>query len=323
MGDGAAFDDVDDMVAGQRDRRRHRVACVLTGDAAAQAVRPPSNAVTNAAPGTGPGAPAAPGTERGSNYDVELWGKIRRGVEGKVSIPDTKSGTLVQSGGEAWRNFRNGPLPTWGGWALTGIIGLLLAFYAVRGKIMIEHGTSGRTLVRFNDLERMSHWLMAVSFIILAISGLNVLYGKYVLLPVLGKSSFASLSMLLKWLHNHVAFAFMLGLALSFVLWLKHNFPTKEDFIWLAKGGGLFSKHSHPPARKFNAGQKILFWMIMLGGLSISMSGWTLLFPFESSMFAEDFRVPQSVWAFVAGFGHAHPGNAVRDRVAWHRWSWC
>lgn len=216
---------------------------VLARDVSAQSVRPPDNAVTNAAPGgAGPNAPAAPGTDKGSNVDVELWGKIRRGVEGKVSIPDAKSGVLVQSGGEAWRNFRNGPLPTWGGWALTGILGLLAAFYAIRGRIKIEHGMSGRTLVRFNELERMSHWLMAMSFIVLAISGLNVLYGRYVLLPIIGKAAFAALSIFLKWLHNHVAFAFMIGLALSFVLWIKHNFPTKDDLVWLAQGGGCFPR---------------------------------------------------------------------------------
>ncbi|MEQ1647651.1 MAG: formate dehydrogenase subunit gamma [Hyphomicrobiaceae bacterium] len=290
---------------------------VASSDVSAQAVRPPSNAVTNAAPGgSGPNAPSAPGTEKGSNVDVELWGKVRKGVEGKVSIPDTKSGVLVQSGGEAWRNFRNGPLPTWGGWALTGIVGLLAAFFAIRGRIKIEHGMSGRTLVRFNDLERMSHWLMAMSFIVLAVSGLNVLYGRYVLLPIIGKGAFAALSIFLKWLHNHVAFAFMIGLALSFVLWLKHNFPTKEDLVWLAQGGGMFSKHSHPPARKFNAGQKILFWMIMLGGLSISMSGWSLMFPFESHMFAKTFGLLN-----VFGLSLPTSATAIQEMqfaTAWH-----
>ena len=289
------------------------VAC----GADAQSVRPPSNAVTNAQPsGSGPGSPPAPGTDKSSNYDVNMWGNIRKGVEGKVSIPDTKSGVLVQSGGEAWRNFRNGPLPTWGGWAMAGIIGLLLAFFAIRGRIKIEHGVSGRTLIRFNDLERMAHWMMAASFIILAVSGLNVLYGRYVLLPIIGKAAFAGLSVFLKWLHNHVAFAFMLSLALSFVLWLRHNFPSKEDFVWLAKGGGMFSKHSHPPARKFNAGQKILFWVIMLGGLSISMSGWALLFPFESSMFAKTFGI-------LNVFGLSLPTTAtpmqeMQFATAWH-----
>ncbi len=90
---------------------------------------------------------------------------------------------------------------------------MLALFYLIRGRIRIEHGFSGRTIERFSDLERMGHWLMAVSFIILGLTGLNVLYGKYVLLPVIGKEAFAGLSILAKWLHNYVAFAFMAGLA--------------------------------------------------------------------------------------------------------------
>lgn len=261
---------------------------LITADfaAAQSSVRPPAGAVQNATPK----ADANEAGGRGAVPQDDLWGTIRRGAQGTVSIPDKQAGVLVQSGGEAWRNFRNGPLITYGAYAMGGMLALLALFYLVKGKMRIASGWSGRTIQRFTDFERMGHWLLAASFIILAITGLNVLYGRDVLMPVMGKEAFASMSAFFKWLHNYVAFAFMAGLAITFVMWVRHNFPNLYDIKWLLKGGGLFSKHgAHLPAKKFNAGQKILFWLIMLGGVSISVSGWMLLYPFSMSAFAKTF----------------------------------
>ena len=80
-----------------------------------------------------------------------------------------------------------------------------------------------------------------------------------------------------------------MSLVLVLVFWVKHNIPTKLDIKWLLKGGGMFSSHSHPSARKFNAGQKIIFWIVILLGTSVSVSGLSLLFPFELPMFAATF----------------------------------
>jgi formate dehydrogenase subunit gamma len=275
---------------------------------ASSSVRPPASAVV-------PGGPGMVQPEKPGNYDVEMWKKVRGGLNGSVSIPDKKSGTLVQSGGEDWRNFRNGPLPTYGAYAMLGMLGLLIAFYLVRGRINIEHGWANETIQRFTNLDRMGHWLMATSFIILALTGLNVLYGKYVLLPVIGKDAFAALSGLAKWMHNYVAFAFMLGLAISFVMWVKHNFPNKHDVVWLARLGGAIG-NGHPSAKKFNAGQKILFWLVMLGGLSISLSGLALMFPFQSSMFAKTFG-----WLNMIGFSFPTamtPMQEMQYASSWH-----
>jgi formate dehydrogenase subunit gamma len=280
--------------------------------AAAQSVRPPANAVQNAQPK----ADANEAGGRGAVPADDLWGNIRKGAQGNVSIPDKKAGILVQSGGETWRNFRNGPLATYGAWAMGGMLALLGLFYLLRGKIRIEAGWSGRTIKRFPFIERVAHWMMASSFIVLGLSGLNVLYGRYVLMPLIGKEAFSSVSIGMKWLHNHVAFAFMLSLLLSFVFWLRHNFPNTYDLKWLAQGGGMFSKHGHPPAKKFNPGQKILFWMIMLGGVSISMSGWAMMNPGSPGMFAKTFGV-------LNVFGLGLPTNAtlmqeIQFATVWH-----
>lgn len=221
----------------------------------------------------------------------EFWGQVRQGASGTVAGGNPAAGQLIQSEGEYWRYLRNGPISKYGAMAILGMVLLLCLFYLLRGRIKIERGWSGWTVERFNNIERFGHWLLAGSFIILGLTGLNMLYGRYVLMPVLGPEAFAMLTQIGKYLHNYLAFAFMLGLAIVFVLWIKDNFPTLVDLKWLAKGGGLFTKGSHPPSRRFNAGQKIIFWLVILGGISISLSGISLMFPFQTAMFAKTFGV--------------------------------
>jgi formate dehydrogenase subunit gamma len=232
-----------------------------------------------------------PGGHLGAASDSEIWRALRGGAYGAVSIPDKQAGQMIQSEGDNWRARRNGLITVGGIWALFGMIAIVALFFAIRGRIRIEAGASGKTIERFNDLERFAHWLSATSFIVLALTGLNMLYGKYVLLPVLGPEAFSALAQAGKYVHNFLSFAFMAGVALMFVIWVRHNIPTKHDLQWLAKGGGLFIKGMHPPADKFNAGQKAQFWLIVIGGLSLSLTGLALLFPFTFVMFEPVFVV--------------------------------
>ncbi|GAB3112445.1 formate dehydrogenase subunit gamma [Aestuariicella hydrocarbonica] len=201
---------------------------------------------------------------------------------------------LIQDGGMPWYKLRQGPMINYGGGALLAMLALLLVFYLVRGKIRIEGGPAGTTIERFKAIERFGHWLLAGSFIALGITGLITLMGRKLLLPLLGPEVFAALAAGSKWIHNNIAWAFMLGLVLTFCLWVVHNIPGKLDWQWLKAGGGIFSR-SHPSAKKFNAGQKIVFWTVMLLGFSVSLSGLSLLFPFELHMFAKTFALINSL----------------------------
>ena len=231
-----------------------------------------------------------PGDSLGNTNDPQLWREIRRGIPGTVSLPNQQGAVMIQSEGENWRALRNGLLSEYGGWALAGIIVLLAVFLALRGRIRTESGLSGRAVKRFNAVERFAHWTVATSFIVLALTGLNLLYGRYVILPVLGQDLFAAITMWGKYAHNYVAFAFMASLVMIVVMWIGENLPVRYDVLWLIRGGGMFAKGSHPPARRFNAGQKILFWLVVLGGISINLSGLALLFPFELFFFAGTFE---------------------------------
>jgi len=236
-----------------------------------------------------------PGTALGIKSDTDLWRFVRTGNAGSTQMKSELSAVMIQSEGDNWRAFRNGPLSVYGAYGLAGIIGLLVVFYMVRGRITIDAGPSEDRIMRFGTIDRFAHWLMAGSFVVLGITGLNLLYGRYVLLPIIGKDAFATITTFGKYAHNYLAFAFMLGLGLAFILWVRHNIPNKLDLKWLAMGGGIFAKGVHPPARKFNAGQKIIFWAVMIGGLSVSMSGIALMFPFQTSMFAETFALLNSI----------------------------
>ena len=238
------------------------------------------------------GAPVGgqvPGDSLGSKSDADLWRAIKGGDRGNVSIPDAKAGVMVQQQGEVWRNVHNVTVPKFGAYVILGMIGLLALFFAIRGRLRISSGRAGITITRFTMLERAGHWLTASSFVILALTGLNILYGRSLLIPLIGKEAFAVITEGGKYIHNYVAFAFIAGLVFIFVNWVANNIPNRHDLVWLAKGGGLLVPGVHPPARKFNAGQKIIFWLTILGGVSVSLSGWALLFPFSTSFMTHTF----------------------------------
>lgn len=225
----------------------------------------------------------------GGASDPELWRALRFG---SANITTTYKGptgtTLVQDGGMRWLTWREGPLSKYGAYLLGGTLALLVLFYLIRGRIRIDGRKTGRKIERFKAIERFGHWLLAGSFILLGITGMITLFGRKFLIPTFGHEAFSTVAVASKWVHNNVSWAFMLALVMIFVMWVIHNLPDRTDINWILKGGGIFSK-GHPPAKKFNAGQKLIFWSVIVFGTSISITGLALLFPFEINMFAATF----------------------------------
>lgn len=199
-------------------------------------------------------------------------------LSGRITIPDANARNLIQPQGQAWRVFHQGTMHWIGGIAILGMLALLAVFYMTRGRIRIDAGPSGIKILRFTTFERFIHWLTALCFIVLALSGLNVTFGKFILAPLFGEGAFATMSQLAKYAHNYLAWPFMLGLVFMFVTWVIHNIPTGGDLAWIRQGGGLVGG-GHPPAKKFNAGQKVIFWSVIIGGGLLSLSGVYMLFP--------------------------------------------
>jgi formate dehydrogenase subunit gamma len=215
-------------------------------------------------------------------HEDKLLNALKEGdkITGRITIPDQMAASLIQPAGRDWRDFQRSKLPIIGGVAIIGMVVLLAIFLMVRGRIRVEHGFSGRKILRFATFERFTHWLTASCFIVLALSGLNISFGRILVLPLFGPEAFAIMSTYAKYAHDYLAFPFMLGLVIMFLIWIKDNIPGKIDLQWFKDGGGILFKGRHPPARRFNAGQKGIFWIVIIGGSLMSLSGWFMLFPY-------------------------------------------
>ena len=260
---------------------------------------------------------------RGGASDPDLWRGLRfDSADISTQVQHPAANVLIQDTGMWWLQFREGPLSTYGFGLVLGTMGLLVLFYLIRGRIRIDGEKTGRKITRFKSIERFAHWLLAGSFILLGITGIISLLGRKFLIPALGPDAFSAMAIGAKWVHNNVSWAFMLAIIMIFVMWVVHNLPDRTDINWLLKGGGIFGD-GHPPAKKFNAGQKLIFWSVIVLGGSISVSGLSLLFPFELPMFAATFEklnqfgIPQLV-----GLGELNtdlaPHTEMQYAQLWH-----
>ncbi len=214
-----------------------------------------------------------------THNQAQLWRDARSGQAGFTTVKGPESGVLIQSGGETWRELRNGPISLYGGIALCAVAVAIGLFYLRRGMIKLSGPSTGRQIQRFNGVERVAHWSMAISFVILAVSGLVLLFGKHVLLPVIGYTLFSWLAAIGKNLHNFVGPLFLLSIIVSFFLFVKDNVWKAEDADWIAKAGGLLSG-KHVPSWRFNFGEKFMFWFgVVFLGLAVSISGLIMDFP--------------------------------------------
>jgi formate dehydrogenase subunit gamma len=207
----------------------------------------------------------------------------RNRIEGRITIPDDKAAILQQPQGRTYQSFHEGALPWIGAVAVIGMLALLAAFYLYRGRIRTQAPESGVKIERFNALERFTHWSTATAFIVLAVTGLNYVFGKRLLMPLVGPEGFSAWSHWAKVAHTAISWVFMAGVLVMLALWIRGNLPDRHDWTWLKAGGGMFSPRNdvHPPAGRFNAGQKLIFWAVVVGGAALSASGILLLFPFS------------------------------------------
>src|SRR3984893_12024095 len=219
-------------------------------------------------------------------------------IEGSIDIPDRKASVLVQPAGRKWDYFHEVLLHWGGAVVIVGMTVLLGLAYLIIGRVPIAAGRSGQKVLRFKAFERFSHWLTAASFVVLGLTGLNITFGKIVLLPLVGPDTFSDIAEAAKYVHNFTSFAFVLGLVLIIAIFFRDNLPEKVDVEWLKQGGG-FIKNKHASAGRFNLGEKLVYWLSLVAGVAVSLSGFLLLFPFFGTNIA-DMQVAQVVHAVVA-----------------------
>lgn len=255
---------------------------------------------------------AVPGQALGNTSDAELWRQLRRGEAFKLSHPSLGTAVLNQSQGESWRALRNGPLSTWGGYLLGLAVVAIVAFFLLRGRVLIENPT-GRMVERFTMSERMAHWAVAILFVLLGVTGLIILYGKYVLVPVIGAEAFAIIASASLQAHNLVGPLFGLALLAMLFIYVKDNIPNVRDLVWIVRGGILF-RHG-VPSGKYNIGEKTWFWIAIIGGALITASGLFLVMPGilegtrETQQLANLVHGGAAVVCIAAAIGHVYLGT--------------
>src|SRR5216684_1318564 len=239
----------------------------------------------------------APNPTASVTSERDLFKQVPR-IEGRIDIPDRKASVLMQPAGRTWDYFHEVLLHWGGAVVIVGMAALLGLAYLIIGRVRIAAGPSGQKVPRFKAFERFSHWLTAASFVVLGLTGLNITFGKIVLLPLVGPDTFSDIAQAAKYVHNFTSFSFVAGLVLISVIFFKDNFLAKVDIDWLKQGGG-FIRNKHAPAGRFNLGEKLVFWLSLVAGVAVSASGFLLLFPFYGTDIPE-MQLAQVVHAVVA-----------------------
>jgi len=208
-------------------------------------------------------------TQPGNN--APFWHSVHdSGTQaGFTSLPGAEKGVLIQqfvrypgsrwsNAGEAWRQVRNRWIVPYGGsLIIIGLVALAL-FHWRKGPMGHAENREG-DIERFTYFERAAHWTNATAFCVLAISGIVMAFGKFFLLPVTGHLLFGWLTYVLKTLHNFFGPLFAVSLLVVIVTFVRDELPQSGDLTWLKKGAGL--KGEEPPSHRFNAGEKIVFWV--------------------------------------------------------------
>lgn len=213
---------------------------------------------------------------------AELWREVRQRnmpVSGTTQARGVDAGTLINFSGQEWREYRITKLIPYSAYIFAAMLGIFLVYFLVRGKIRIKGGRSGVLIPRFTLFARWVHWIGATTFMILAFTGLVLLYGKLVLIPVLGAEGFGVTAQVGKWLHDVTSPLFIVALIFMIFTFLRESLINfKVDSIWFLRAGGYLGG-KHPSAEKVNAGQKVWYWAVALGGLAIVASGLVMYFP--------------------------------------------
>jgi formate dehydrogenase subunit gamma len=251
-------------------------------------------------------------TQPGNN--APMWREVRQDKEHFTTNRGPEAGVLIQTGGDAWRHLRNGPLTLYGGWLIVLVAAAILLFFKIKGPLTLHDPNTGKLIQRFPRYERVIHWMTAGSFVILAVTGLAILFGKHVLVPVIGHSAFGYLMVLGKNVHNFLGPLFAVSVVAMIIVWARDNVWQNIDALWISKAGGLVSGE-HVPSGRFNFGEKTWFWFgVTILGLTVAGTGLVLDFP-NFGQTRADMQLFSLIHAIAAvvmlalSFGHIYMGT--------------
>ncbi len=253
---------------------------------------------------------------------ADLWRNVRQRqfaettslAEITSQVKSGEANILINVSGQSWREYRMEQLIPIAGIVFIAALAGVLLFFLLRGRIKLKAGRSGMKLLRFTFNQRTAHWTVAILFIILAVTGLILMFGRDLLIPVLGKEFFGNIATVSKTLHDYLGPAFGVALIIMFFLYVRDNIPTRHDIEWLRKGGGLFSG-GHVSSDRYNTMEKGWFWVAGIVGGAVVVSGLVLDFPIfgqtrETMEFYHIIHSSAAVIVIVGSFGHIYMGTA-------------
>jgi len=229
----------------------------------------------------GSGAPLAKAAsdDNAANPRANFWRAVRQGVDGETTARGQDRGVLIQNGGENWRRIRNGLVAGIGPWVLAAVFLMIALFFLIKGQDKLEEPPSGEMLDRWSSAERWLHWVTALLFIVMAITGLSMLFGRAVLIPVFGHRAFSGYLGAAMQIHNYAGPFFLALIVIEAVAWVRENIPKRMDLVWFKTLGGMIGHGPRPHAEKINGGAKGWFWAAVLAGLTVGVTGVIMDFP--------------------------------------------
>ncbi len=139
-----------------------------------------------------------------------------------------------------------------------------------------------RTLRRYEDRDRMNHWLIALLFVLAGLSGLAFFHPSlYFFSALFGGGVWTRI------LHPFFGVAMVLAFAVMFFRLWRDNVFTPSDRDWVAHSGDMLrgNKAAMPPVGKYNAGQKGVFWLMSLCLVVLLVTGVMFWQPWFASSF--------------------------------------
>jgi formate dehydrogenase subunit gamma len=210
--------------------------------------------------------------------NAPVWKEIRSGLPQVTTVQGRETNILIQPMGQTWRAARV-PVATVGGLLVALALAGVALFYAIRGTMTVEARPGARRIERFSPADRTAHWLMAITWVTLAITGLILSLGKPILLPLIGYTLFSWLAAFAKNLHNFIGPILIVAVPWLFIRFVRDNGIGAEDIKWFLNIGGYFKGHEYASG-KFNAGEKLVFWLVLvLFSTILVVTGLILVFP--------------------------------------------
>ncbi len=261
-----------------------------------------------------------------SNPRADFWRLVRNGDPGYTAVASQGHSVLIQNGGENWREARNLLIIKYSPWILGLALVAMGLFHLIVGGDKLEEPRSGVMITRHSFGDRLLHWYTAFLFIIMAVTGLSLLLGRSGLIPYFGHTAVASFLSLAKLVHNWAGPLFLAGIVLEFTAWARNNIPNKRDLAWFKSMGGMLGSGPRPHTGKVNAGEKAWFWLMIIFGTTVGISGVVLNFPIWGQdrfimQVSNIIHATAAVLFVTASFGHMYMGTLGSEGAFEGMWS--